>query len=314
MILKFSRTLIGCAIGVFVLLNIASNKASAEIAIEQIAEGVYLHYGVHEQIDFKNKGDIANIGFIVGEESVAVIDTGGSKYIGKALKQSVEQVTNLPIRHVILTHGHPDHIFGVKAFESDDAELHIVGHKQLSNALIQRGQYYQQRFIEEAGFAAEDLELLPLTDLVDSDLKINLGNRMLVLTAHKTAHTNNDLTVFDEKTKTIWTGDLLFRERVPVVDGSVAGWHNAMETLSQLQVNLIIPGHGKVASNWQQAFDSQLRYFDKIVFGVRDKILNDEPIQNAVESVGQDEREHWQLFDDHHGQNVSRIYAELEWE
>lgn len=314
MTIKFSRTFIACAISVFILSSVAANKAFAEFTVEEIADGVFLHYGVHEQIDYKNKGDIANIGFIVGEESVAVIDTGGSKFIGIALKQAVEKVTDLPIRYVILTHGHPDHIFGVKAFESVDAELHVVGHKHLSNALVQRGQFYQQRFIEEAGFAVEDLQLLPQTVLVDSDQKIDLGNRMLILTAHKTAHTDNDLTVFDEKTKTIWTGDLLFRERVPVVDGNVAGWQNAMKTLSQSQANLIIPGHGQIASTWKQAFESQQRYLNKIVAGVRDRISNGESIQDAVEHVGQDEREYWQLFEDHHGQNVSRIYAEIEWE
>ena len=71
---------------------------------------------MHEVASGANANDIANIGFIVGERAVAVIDSGGSPRVGAALREAVRQTTKLPIHYLILTHVHPDHIFGSSAF------------------------------------------------------------------------------------------------------------------------------------------------------------------------------------------------------
>lgn len=312
--IKFSRTFLSWLAAALVVSTAPMSLAFADFKVEQVAPGVYLHYGIHEQITLQNQGDIANIGFIVGEKSVAVIDTGGSKQVGADLKKAVEQITELPIRYVILTHAHPDHIFGVGAFSEDDIDIEIVGHHRLSNALVQRGAFYQQRFIQEQGFLAEELELVAPTLLVDSELKLDLGNRNLILTAQKTAHTDNDLTVYDEKTKTFWTGDLLFNQRVPVLDGNAKGWLTVMQQLKEVEVDLIIPGHGQISNNWSDALVNQRQYLNNLVTEIREMLAKGLSIQSAIQDAGRNEREKWQLYDDHHGQNVSRIYTELEWE
>ncbi len=311
---KFSKTITNWAVSLLAGIFVISATGEDEFLLEEIADGVFVHYGLHEQITFENKGDIANIGFIVGEQAVAVIDTGGSKYVGEALKRRITQTTNLPIRYVILTHVHPDHVFGVKAFDTDEYDVEIVGHKKLTEALIQRGEFYQQRFINEQGFLASDLALMPQTIFVDTIEKIDLGGRVLTLMAHQTSHTNNDLTVYDEKTKTLWTGDLLFRERVPVVDGTTLGWVDTMSQLSNIEVNYIIPGHGFVSRSWAEATADQQRYLAKLITGVRQNIKDGKSINHSIDTVGLDENEKWKLFGDHHGQNVSRTYVELEWE
>lgn len=293
------------------LLLLISGNVQAQFSVREIADGVFLHYGVHAQINASNKGDISNIGFIVGTQSVAVIDTGGSRVVGENLRREISKITDLPVRYVILTHAHPDHIFGVKAFDPATAE--IVGHKNLNNSLIQRGAYYRDRFIKE-GFSKSDLELLPQTVFVDSTLRLDLGDRQLLLMATDTSHTDNDLLVIDETTKTIWTGDLVFRERVPVIDGDAIGWLETMKMLAQYDMDLIVPGHGLVATSWSQALSHQKRYLEKLISQVRELLSRQVGIQQAVETVAVDEEESWLLFNDHHGQNVSRVYTQLEWE
>ena len=290
---------------------LAGVQAQERFDVEQIADGVYLHYGSHQQINLDNQGDIANIGFIVGDDSVAVIDTGGSLSVGENLKNAIKNITDLPIKYVILTHAHPDHIFGVKAFESENSD--IVGHRNLDNSLVQRGQFYRDRFIGE-GFDEQDLELLPQTVFVDKQMNLDLGNRQIQLIAAETSHTNNDLMVFDETTKTLWTGDILFRERVPVIDGNVTGWLSTINELENDDIDYIVPGHGPIAFSFKDAFDSQQRYLNKLVIQVRELLANQGSLQQAVETVGRDEEQLWLLFNDHHGQNVSRVYTQLEWE
>ena len=81
--------------------------------IKEIEPGFFVHFGKQEENTKQNKGDIANIGFIVGENSVMVIDTGGTPNIGKKLLKKISKITKLPISHVVITHSHPDHFLAL---------------------------------------------------------------------------------------------------------------------------------------------------------------------------------------------------------
>ena len=85
--------------------------------------------------------------------------------------------TDLPIRYVILTHVHPDHIFGAAAFRDDHPDF--IGHAKLPGALAQRGGYYLRRLRDTLGEAAEGSEIVPPTLLVSDRLDLDLGGRRL---------------------------------------------------------------------------------------------------------------------------------------
>lgn len=288
-----------------------STGADSTFTLSEISPGVFVHFGVHETISSSNSGNIANIGFIVGAEAVAVIDTGGSYRVGHALRQAIATMTDLPIRYVILTHAHPDHMFGTAAFVDEDVE--VIGHARLEQALAQRGQFYLDRFQPILGAALRGTRIVVPTVKVTSSMDIDLGQRRITITAHPTAHTDHDLTVFDHVTKTLWASDLLFRDRIPSVDGSVLGWLKVMAQLHTLPADRVIPGHGPVGA-WPQAADAQQRYLNTLVKEIREAIEKRITMQEAMVRVGYSERGNWLLFEDYHPSNVSRCYAELEWE
>ncbi len=91
--------------------------AEADHAIQEIADGLYAHFGHVALTSRENAGDIANIGVVIGRDAVAVVDSGGSVEIGRHVLAAVRQITPKPIRYVINTHEHPDHIFGNAAFQ-----------------------------------------------------------------------------------------------------------------------------------------------------------------------------------------------------
>src|SRR5688572_7091641 len=123
--------------------------ANEGLATDEIAPGIHVRHGSHEEATATNLGAIANVGFIVGSESVAVVDPGGSLRDGERLRSAILRVTHLPSRYVILTHVHPDHIFGAGACQQDKPQF--VGHAGLPRALSQRGEYYQARLAEILG-------------------------------------------------------------------------------------------------------------------------------------------------------------------
>ncbi|HEY0832650.1 MAG TPA: quinoprotein relay system zinc metallohydrolase 2 [Azospirillum sp.] len=283
------------------------------LPVVEVAPGVFVHAGRHAETDAGNEGDIANCGFIVGRDAVAVIDSGGGPAIGRRLRDAVRARTDRPIRYLINTHMHPDHVLGNAAFVPD--EPRVVAHRALQPALMARSSHYLRMFEDAAGAdAAREVAFLPPSVAVADRLEIDLGQRVLELVAHPPAHTDNDLTVFDRQTGTLWTGDLVFMERAPAVDGSALGWLAVLDTLAAAPAQRVVPGHGPVSAPWPTAAVDLRRYLEQVVAGVRAVQKAGGTIQRAVAEVAVEERPRWKLFDEYHPRNVTAVFAELEWE
>jgi quinoprotein relay system zinc metallohydrolase 2 len=295
---------------------VAAHVAAAPLTVEQVAPGVYVHIGQHTDFEDGYDGDIANIGFVVGQEAVAVIDTGGAYAVGMALKEAIRAVTRLPIRYVINTHGHPDHVFGNAAFLDADggARPRFIGHAMLPGTLAARGDLYLRNLKQQLGSGADNSTLVPPNETVHDQLTLDLGRRKLALRAWPNAHTNNDLTVFDAASGTLWTGDLLFIVRTPSVDGDVAGWLAAMDGLKNMPAQRTIPGHGPLTRDKNAALDRQRVYLTALVHDVRESIRAGTGMTETMTTAAGAERGRWRLFEVVNRRNVNLLYPALEWE
>jgi glyoxylase-like metal-dependent hydrolase (beta-lactamase superfamily II) len=134
-----------------------------------------------------------------------------------------------------------------------------------------------------------------------------------MLRAWPTAHSDNDLTVLDEQTGTLFAGDLLFLAHLPVLDGSIRGWLKVIDELGAVAAHLVVPGHGQVRE-WAGALVDERRYLEKLAADVRGLIAGGKPITVAADSAAASERSQWQLFDDYNARNATAAFSEIEWE
>jgi quinoprotein relay system zinc metallohydrolase 2 len=287
-------------------------QGSRPLPVTEIAPGVFVHIGLTALMTRENQGAIANIGFIIGSGAVAVIDTGGSPREGRELLAAIRARTDKPIRYVINTHAHPDHVFGNVVFASEGASF--VGHKTLPQAFSARGQFYVDAFRRIMGDdLIDEVRLVGPTLLIDGTRQLDLGQRELTLRAWPTAHSDSDLTVLDGQTGTLFGGDLVFLTHIPVVDGSIRGWLKVIPELAAVSAQRVVPGHGSV-SKWPGALDDERRYLEKLAADVGALVARGEPITVASETAAASERTRWELFDDYNARNATAAFSQIEWE
>lgn len=282
------------------------------LSVTQVAPGVYVHIGVVDDWLPRNGGDIANLGFVVGSRCVAVIDTGGTPELGRRWRATVERTTPVPICYVIDSHAHPDHVLGNAAFLGD--QTRFVASARFNAALAAREGYFLHALERDFGMRVTREAMVYPTVAVDGMRELELGDRVLVAQSWPTAHTDNDLTVYDRNTRTLFASDLLFVEHIPVVDGSLRGWLRALPQLAAIDAARIVPGHGPVQTGGGAAWQPEQAYLEALLRETRAAVKAGKTLSQAVDSVGVPAASLWKLGDEYHRRNVTAAFAELEWE
>ena len=294
---------------------VARTSAADEFQLLEIANGNFVHIGHFPPLNSQNQGDIANIGFIVGEKCIAVIDTGSSIAVGQKLKAAIGRVSKLPICAVVITHVHPDHLLGLNAFGSDPGIV-FYGHHRLPRQIKARYRYYLESVRQELNLGEPEKYLIDneIFKTIKNTVRIDLGNRILEIKAWGHAHTDHDLTIMDKKTETFWAGDIVTSEHVPILDSNARGYLEVTKRLKELNPKKYVVGHGDFKRPWGEVIAAQEEYITVLIDETRLALKNNVSLMDAVNVIGWGERHKWRNFDRYHRRNVTTTYTDLEWE
>ena len=295
---------------------LAAPAVAAPLAMQQVAPGVFVHQGQQQAWMEAQADDVANLAFIVGDRCVAVVDTGGSPAIGQRLLAAVAQATPLPVCFVISTHAHPDHVLGLGAFAaaSGGAAPQFVAHARFAAAAGARQHNWAHALQRDAGITLQPQALAAPSLAVTGAMEIDLGGRKLALRAWPTGHTDSDLTVLDQQTRSLFLGDLVFAGHMPVLDGKLKGWLAVLAELQRMDVVLAIPGHGAPARDWPGLLAPQQAYLETLQRDVRKALRERRSLAQTLQDAPVPGGGPWLLAEHFHRRNLTAAYAELEWE
>lgn len=208
---------------------------------QAVADGIYVFPGRTENFSRDNGGNIVNTGFIVGPEGVIVIDTGPSRAYGEQQRAAIAAVTPKPVVQVYLTHAHPDHFLGDQAY----SKAPIAALSATSATIRRSGEALSDNLYRLVGGWMIDTQVLaPTQDAVAGPITVG-GRRLRLIAA--AGHTDGDLMLFDEATKTLFTGDLVFFQRAPTTpNADLPRWLATLDEIDRLDFNTLVPGHGPV--------------------------------------------------------------------
>ena len=223
---------------------------AAPLALQAVAPNVWFVQGESALGTPENRNFISNAGVVVTPAGVVVIDALGSPAAAQSLLEAIAGVTPLPVRYVIVTHYHADHVYGLQVFKDRGATIlaHAAGREYLQSDTAELRLQASRETL--APWVNAQTRLVPADRWLQADETLELGGVRLQLRHVGPAHTPEDLTVFVEGSRVLFAGDLAFRGRVPYVgQADSRSWIAALTRLIAAAPAAIVPGHGPLSTD-----------------------------------------------------------------
>lgn len=263
-----------------------------------------------------NEGMTSNGGFVVTEDGVVVFDALGTPSLGAAMIEEIRKVTDKPIRYVIVSHYHADHIYGLQAFR-DHTEAKIIAHKlayQYINSADAGGRL-AQRQEALAPWINEQTRLIAPDQTFDDKLTLELGGNRMTLLYVGPAHGPDDVIMVAEPAGVLYAGDIVQTGRVPFLntpDANTERWLENLETVKKMAPKYIVPGHGQVSNKAVADLDFTIRYINFVREQMKQAVENWVPFEEAYEQIDWSEYRDLPAFQESNKGNAYRVYLEVE--
>ncbi len=217
---------------------------------KRVSERVWFFEGESGAASAANRGFMSNAGFVVTGDGVVAFDALGTPALGRAMIAAIGKVTKAPIRRVIVSHYHADHIYGLQEFHAIGAQIWAHRNAEIYLASDLAVTRLEQRRVELSAWIDANTRVVPPDFWIDGDTDFRLGGVTFRLMYSGGAHSPEDLLMFVVEDRVLFAGDLIFAGRVPFVGTADSrGWLKAMEKMISVKPAVVIPGHGPASTD-----------------------------------------------------------------
>lgn len=300
------------ALPLLLALALFSHAAAAlDMNFRAVAPGVYAYIGETGMRTFDNEGMNANAGFIVTDAGVVVVDSGSTWKVAEQIHAVIRKVTRQPVKYVVNTGGQDHRWLGNGYFKAQGAE--IIAAKAAIDDMNARGALQLQGLAGELKDRVAGTEVVLPTRTFDNKEVLKLGGREIQLLYFHGGHTPGDSVVWLPKEKLLFSGDLVYVDRLlGVLPFSNAGdWLASFAEMEKLEPRTIVPGHGAVC-DLKKAQRESRDYLRHLVVHMQKAVDDLVGLQEAIDSLDQSKWSHLANYELLKGGNASRIYLEME--
>ncbi|WP_297653141.1 MBL fold metallo-hydrolase [Hydrogenophaga sp.] len=257
-------------------------------AMKAQAVGPRSHYveGLTQLGSPKNQNFISNAGFVITPGGVVVIDALGSPRLAERLTRLIGQLTDQPVTHVILTHYHADHIYGLQHFKALGAQ--IIAHgasREYIQSDTARLRLEASR-TDLAPWIDAQTRIVPADVWIDGPTALKVGGVVFDLVPVGPSHTPEDLAVFVPSEKVLYAGDLFFNGRLPFVgQANSRQWILSLDRLLAFDARTVVPGHGAASTDPKKDIATTRDYLRHLRQSMGDAVENFVPFEEAYEKT-----------------------------
>jgi glyoxylase-like metal-dependent hydrolase (beta-lactamase superfamily II) len=197
-----------------------------------------------------------NSGVVIGDDSVLVVDATATPVMARALIARIREVTDKPIKHVVLSHYHAVRVLGASAYVSEGCER-IIASRGTYELIVERGAQDMQSEIERFPRLFQDVESIPgltwPTLVLESAITLYLGKLEVRILYIGPGHTKGDTIVWLPQQQVLFSGDLVeYQAAAYTGDAQLEEWPDTLERLRAMQPQKLVPGRGPALENLQQ--------------------------------------------------------------
>lgn len=301
------------ALSLFAVAPLAAQERWVPPVARKVSDKIWFVEGLSAAGSPANRNFISNAGFILTRDGVVVVDALGSPALARDLLAEIAKLTALPVTHVIVTHYHADHIYGLQVFKAAGAK--IIAHRAAREYL--QAETARQRLEasrqELAPWVDDQTHLVPADEWIDGEHVLVPGGERIVVRPVGPAHTAEDLVVHVPSQRALFAGDLVFRGRIPFVgQADSRRWIEALDTMLAFNADVVIPGHGPLSRDVRSDMMMTRNYLRHLRSVMGEAARRMDPFDEAYQRADWSAYEHMPLFRLANRMNAYNTYLLME--